>query len=111
MEPCPPERTKRSRPGHFGLLGLWRRCRVHTANAMAAAPMGSPGWPELACCTASAARKRIVLIARVSRSFVMCNLLIGDNPFYHWDKGDIITTTACLNKKLTFMSICRLKYK
>src|SRR5579885_1972353 len=28
---------------------------------MAAAPMGRPGWPELACWTASAARKRIVL--------------------------------------------------
>src|SRR5579875_728383 len=29
---------------------------------MAAAPMGMPGWPELAFCTASAERKRMVLI-------------------------------------------------
>ena len=34
-----------------------------TGVATSAAPMGSPGWPELACCTASAERKRIVLIA------------------------------------------------
>src|ERR1700757_2888538 len=28
--------------------------------------MGAPGWPELACCTASIARVRIVLIESVS---------------------------------------------
>jgi hypothetical protein len=30
-------------PIHFGLRGLWRRWRVHRANAIAAAPIGSPG--------------------------------------------------------------------
>ena len=37
---------------------------------MAAAPIGSPGWPDFAFWTASADRKRIVLMQSVSRSAV-----------------------------------------
>ena len=35
---------------------------------MGAAPIGRPGWPDFACCTASAARNRIVLTQSWSRS-------------------------------------------
>jgi hypothetical protein len=39
--------------------------------AIAAAPIGRPGWPELAFCTPSAERKRSALIERVCKSVVM----------------------------------------
>jgi hypothetical protein len=45
--------------------------------AIAAAPIGMPGCPELACSTASAERKRIVLIARFSSDLSF----IGTAPF------------------------------
>ena len=35
---------------------------------MAAAPIGRPGWPELAVCTASMERMRMALMASVSSS-------------------------------------------
>jgi hypothetical protein len=35
---------------------------------MAADPMGSPGWPELAFCTMSTARKRSVLMHNSSNA-------------------------------------------
>src|SRR5215813_4201304 len=60
MEPCPADRMKRSRSGQEGLAGLKRWNLVHRTYAMAAAPIGSPGCPEFAFCTASADRKRIV---------------------------------------------------
>src|SRR6185369_10832978 len=62
MEPCPAERTKRSRLNQVGLAGLWRRKRSQRTQAMGAAPMGSPGWPLLAFWMASTAKKRIVLM-------------------------------------------------
>src|SRR6185369_7547037 len=62
MEPCPAERTKRSRSNQAGLAGLWRRKRSQRTHAMGAAPMGSPGWPLFAFWMASTARKRIVLM-------------------------------------------------
>ena len=40
-------------------------------KAMAAAPIGKPGWPLLAFCTASAERKRMVLIHLFSNSLLM----------------------------------------
>src|SRR5437879_13874124 len=67
MEPWPADRTNRSRSGHVGLVGLCFRNRVQSAYAIAAAPIGRPGWPELAFWTASAERKRMVLIDTVSR--------------------------------------------
>src|SRR5580658_10643935 len=36
--------------------------------------MGAPGWPELACCTASMARVRIVLMDSVSSCFPVTNV-------------------------------------
>src|SRR5436190_24064386 len=70
MLPCPADSTNRSRSGHFGLRGLCLRCFCHSTYAMGAAPMGSPGWPELAFWTASMARVRMVLMASWSRSGV-----------------------------------------
>src|SRR5947208_11938411 len=67
MEPWPADRTNRSRSGHVGLAGLCFRNRGQSAYAIAAAPIGRPGWPELAFWTASAERKRMVLIDTVSR--------------------------------------------
>src|SRR5471030_3215436 len=61
IEPWPLESIKRSRSAHFGLPGLWRRWRFHKATAISAMPMGMPGWPELAACTASMDRARIAL--------------------------------------------------
>src|SRR5574343_466336 len=61
MDPWPLDSTKRSRLAHCGLLGLWRRWRAQRATAMSAIPMGAPGWPELACWTASMARARMAL--------------------------------------------------
>src|SRR5574343_1124716 len=61
MEPWPLDSTKRSRLAQAGLLGLCCRWRAHKATAMSAMPMGAPGWPELACCTASMASARMAL--------------------------------------------------
>src|SRR5208283_3918203 len=66
MEPCPAERIKRSRSKKCGSLGLCLRNFVQSVYAMAAAPMGMPGCPELAFCTASAESMRMVLMARFS---------------------------------------------
>src|SRR4051794_20288078 len=61
MDAWPLDSTKRSRSNQPGSVGLWRRCRSHRATAMSAMPMGAPGWPELACCTASMDSARIAL--------------------------------------------------
>src|SRR6266542_4860775 len=65
----PAERTNRSRSGQSGWLGAWRRKRVHATYAIGAAPIGAPGWPEFACCTASIDSVRIVSMARRSSPF------------------------------------------
>src|SRR4029453_5067161 len=66
IDPCPAERTKRSRSGQRGFDGECFRYLVHSTYAIGAAPIGNPGCPEFACCTASAARNRIVLTASCS---------------------------------------------
>src|SRR5262245_44830971 len=68
MEPCPADRTKRSRSGQCGFVGACFRWFVHRTYAIGAAPIGRPGWPEFAFCTASAARNRMVLTASFSSS-------------------------------------------
>src|SRR6516164_6545727 len=62
MLPCPADSTKRSRSGHFGLVGLCRRWRVHKTYATGAAPSGIPGCPEFAFWTASIDSVRMVLM-------------------------------------------------
>src|SRR5690606_33957001 len=41
--------------------GLCLRWSFHKTSAISAMPMGMPGWPELAFCTASIARARMAL--------------------------------------------------
>ena len=65
-EPCPAESTNRSRLNHLGSAGLCRRTWVQSVYAIAAAPIGSPGWPDFAASTMSAARNRRVLMQRAS---------------------------------------------
>ena len=64
MEACPAESTKRSRLLHSGFAGLWRRCRVQSRYPTGASPMGAPGCPELAFCTASIESTRTASTAR-----------------------------------------------
>src|SRR3954453_13489561 len=59
---------KRSRLNQFGLAGLSCRNRVHSTNAIGAAPIGRPGWPLFAFCTASIDRNRSALTHSASRS-------------------------------------------
>src|SRR4051812_33047495 len=59
----PAESTKRSRSAQSGRVGEGRRYRVQRTYAMAAAPMGAPGWPLLACWTPSMDRVRMVSTA------------------------------------------------
>ena len=61
-QPCPADKTNRSRSGQLGSCGLNLSDRSQRAYAMDAEPMGKPGWPELAFCTMSTARKRSVLM-------------------------------------------------
>ncbi|CFW32044.1 Uncharacterised protein [Bordetella pertussis] len=51
--------TKRSRLAQAGSAGLWRRLPSHSACAISAIPMGAPGCPEFAFCTASIASTRM----------------------------------------------------
>src|SRR5215469_8611882 len=62
IEAWPKESTKRSRFGQMGSSGSKRRNSCHKQYMTGAMPMGVPGWPEFACCTASMARVRIVLM-------------------------------------------------
>src|SRR5437660_11125168 len=71
MEPGHAESTKRSRLAQRGSFGLKRRCRLQSANAIGAAPMGIPGWPLFAFSTASTARKRMVSMHFFCSSGVM----------------------------------------
>src|SRR3954465_12279829 len=66
IEPWPLDSTKRSRSNQPGSAGLCLTCRPHSATAMSAMPMGAPGWPEFACCTASMANARIAFAIRDS---------------------------------------------
>jgi len=59
MEPCPPERIKRSRSGHVGSEGSNFINWVNSTVATSAMPIGIPGCPELAFCIASIDRARM----------------------------------------------------
>ncbi len=79
IEPCPFESTKRSRSGQAGLAGLWRRWRRHSASAISAMPIGMPGWPELAFCTASMASARIALTTSACEAWAVAGMEIFGN--------------------------------
>ena len=55
------ESMKRSRSGHAGFAGLWRRKWRHRTSEISAMPIGMPGWPDFAFSTASMARTRMAL--------------------------------------------------
>ena len=75
MEPWPFESTKRSRFHHFGLPGLCLSTSRHSTSAMSAMPMGAPGCPEFAACTASMESARMAL-ARARRVGVVAGVSI-----------------------------------
>src|SRR5690606_41805710 len=60
MDPWPADKTNRSRLGHWGAAGSWRRAWAKRAVPISAQPRGSPGWPDWAFSTASAASTRTV---------------------------------------------------
>jgi hypothetical protein len=62
MEPWPADSTKRSRSGQSGRAASKRRKRENSTVATSAMPMGMPGCPDLAFCTASMAKARIALV-------------------------------------------------
>ncbi len=72
IDAWPAERTKRSRFGHSGFAGSYFKMRCHRVYATAAKPIGAPGCPELAFCTASMDKVRIVSMLSWSRSFCGC---------------------------------------
>ena len=78
IEPCPLERTNLSLLSQFGSCGLCCKWCRHSTSAISAIPMGAPGWPDLACSMASAAR---ILIAAVfllcKKSVFMVKLTVG----------------------------------
>ena len=82
---------------------------------MAAAPMGMPGWPELAFCTASADSMRMVLMARSSRvrdsvvgtdspsTILYCQVgQISDLP------GEILRPKSLSSRELLFTEVAAL---
>src|SRR5699024_9247454 len=74
MDPCPADKTNRSRSNHWECLGFTFICLVHKAYAIGAAPMGSPGCPELAFCTPSILNIRTVSTASWS---ILSNILFS----------------------------------
>src|SRR6188768_2326078 len=62
---------KRSRSAQCGALGSNFMKRVNSTVAMSAAPIGNPGWPELAFSTASMDRKRMAFAIRSCFSLLL----------------------------------------
>src|SRR5215469_7840333 len=67
IDAWPFERMNRSRFGQIGSSGSNCMTRFQMVYTNGARAIGVPGWPELACCTASIERVRIVLIQSWSR--------------------------------------------
>src|SRR5215218_4849834 len=77
---------KRSRSGQNGAAASYFRCRVNSAVAMSAAPIGRPGWPDFACSTASMASARIAFAIRSCSARGM-----ADDAMAAWDEfGGVI---------------------
>ena len=86
IEPCPAERTNRSRSAQSGCCGSNLRNFVNNTYAKSAQPIGNPGCPEFAACTPSAERMRIVLTARSSvwGSIVVSVVIFSYTEFSDW---------------------------
>ena len=61
IEAWPADSTKRSRFGHTGFAGSYRKYFCQSSYTAGAKPIGAPGCPEFACCTPSIESVRIVL--------------------------------------------------
>src|SRR6476620_11694541 len=70
MEPWPDESTKRSRSGQRGSAASNFRNLVNSTVATSAMPIGMPGWPDLACSTASIDSARKAFAMRRSLGFL-----------------------------------------
>src|SRR5689334_5740531 len=66
---------KRSRSGQCGSVGSNFRNFWNSTVATSAMPIGMPGWPESACCTASMARA-LMAFAR-SRGAAACSVIFS----------------------------------
>src|SRR5205823_1958724 len=81
MDACPMESTKRSRFCQIGSSGSKFRKFCHTAYTTGANAIAVPGWPELACCTASMLKVRIVLMLSLSSFAVPTGSLPHDSDY------------------------------
>src|SRR5690554_3700929 len=102
MEPWPLDSTKRSRSYQCGLPGLCFMKSFHNTSAISAMPIGAPGWPDFAFCTASMLNARMALASSRREDI---NLLLGLDPTLRFTeseyKGAIFAQIAT-----SFKSIC-----
>src|SRR5690606_2827640 len=70
MDAWPADRTKRTRSHQRGLAGECFRCPVNRVYPTGARPMGAPGCPEFAFCTASMERTRTAFTQSRSSSVI-----------------------------------------
>src|SRR5690606_13942900 len=82
-DPCPAERTKRSRLNQFGFFGLCFICRVQSVYVIGAAPIGIPGCPEFAFSTASIESVRIEAIDKSVIECVIKQFILSSFVLYH----------------------------
>ena len=61
MDPCPADKTNLSRLSQLGFFGLNFRKFLYKTVTTSAIPIGIPGCPELAFCTASIDKNLIAL--------------------------------------------------
>src|SRR6185437_2179090 len=83
--------------------GLCLRKRVHKAYAMAAAPIGIPGCPLSAFCTASTERKRRVLTHSLSKAGL--GEILEDGAFIRASLG--FRATGLLRSSSSEAATCR----
>ena len=77
IDPCPADRTKRSRSGQCGSVASNFRCSSNRTVAASAMPIGMPGCPDFAASTASIDNARMALaIFCFDGAFVMSNPLV-----------------------------------
>ena len=84
-------RSGRGRPS-AGFAGLCCRKSLHSTSAMSAMPIGMPGWPELARCTASMLSARMALAS--SRRVGIIGAPAGKSRIVH-DRGRTRGNAAC----------------
>src|SRR5271166_3875916 len=108
MDACPLERMKRSRPGQWGLRGLYRRYRSQSTKPSGARAIGVPGCPLLAFCTASMESVRMVLMQRESSLF--CSGVsfqrVDSTPLF--SRSAVTFSLPCTEMSTWLLTRCRL---